>query len=42
MAIRIFEYGYAHALQNKETKDGVIILPYPRNSRVLTANEREY
>ncbi|MDR2344238.1 MAG: hypothetical protein LBD86_06895 [Spirochaetaceae bacterium] len=30
MAIRIFEYGYAHALQNKETKDGVIILPYPR------------
>jgi uncharacterized protein YihD (DUF1040 family) len=30
MAIRIFEYGYAHALQNKTTTDGVIILPFPR------------
>jgi predicted transposase YdaD len=30
MAIRIFEYGYAHAMKNKEIMEGVIILPYPR------------
>jgi hypothetical protein len=30
MAIRIFEYGYAHALRNKSKADGVIVLPFPR------------
>jgi hypothetical protein len=30
MAIRIFEYGYAEALKDKETLDGVILLPFPR------------
>jgi hypothetical protein len=30
MAIRIFEYGYAHALKNRTTTDGVIILSFPR------------
>jgi hypothetical protein len=30
MAIRIFEYGYALALKERETVDGVIILPFPR------------
>jgi predicted transposase YdaD len=30
MAIRIFEYCYAHALRNKSTEDGVIVLPLPR------------
>jgi hypothetical protein len=30
MAIRIFEYGYAEALSDRETKDGVILLPFPR------------
>jgi hypothetical protein len=29
-AICIFEYGYAHALKNRITTDGVIILSYPR------------
>jgi hypothetical protein len=30
MVIRIFEYGYAQALKDKEMIDGVIILPFPR------------
>jgi hypothetical protein len=30
MAIRVFEYGYAQALKDKEIKDGVIALPFPR------------
>jgi hypothetical protein len=30
MAVRIFEYGYAEALSDRETKDGVILLPFPR------------
>jgi hypothetical protein len=28
MAIRVFEYGYAHALTNRKTADGVIVLPF--------------
>jgi hypothetical protein len=30
MAIRVFEYGYAEAFKDKETKDGLILLPFPR------------
>ncbi|MDR1149810.1 MAG: hypothetical protein LBK66_14385, partial [Spirochaetaceae bacterium] len=30
MAIRIFEYGYAEALNDRKTKDGVILLSFPR------------
>ncbi|MDR0639314.1 MAG: hypothetical protein LBG27_10530 [Spirochaetaceae bacterium] len=30
MAIWVFEYSYAQALREKETKDGVITLPFPR------------
>jgi hypothetical protein len=30
MAIRVFEYGYARALKDKEMKDGMIVLPFPR------------
>ena len=30
MAIRVFEYGCAQALKERETKDGLIILPFPR------------
>jgi hypothetical protein len=30
MAIRIFEYGYAQALKDRETKGGLIVLPFPR------------
>jgi hypothetical protein len=30
MAVRVFEYGYAQALKDRETKDGVIVLPFPR------------
>ena len=30
MTIRVFEYGYAQALKEKETKGGIITLPFPR------------
>jgi hypothetical protein len=30
MAIRVFEYGYAQALKDKETMGGVIMLPFPK------------
>jgi hypothetical protein len=30
MAVRVFEYGFAQALKEKEAKDGVITLPFPR------------
>lgn len=30
MAIRVFEYGYAQALTEKETKEGLLLLPFPR------------
>jgi predicted transposase YdaD len=30
MAIRLFEYGYAQALKDRKTKDGIIMLTFPR------------